>query len=64
MVIKNEREYKKALSIIEPMFGSGGPTLGTFEGDYFIAVCDAIAAYEEIHYPIWEDDGGTVKKTG
>ena len=51
MKIQAEIEYAEALAEIERMLASE-PLPGTPESDRFLEVCDAVEAYEAIHWPV------------
>jgi HTH-type transcriptional regulator / antitoxin HigA len=53
MKITTEEEYEKALHKLRALWDAEP---GTDEEDELIVLSDAIEAYEEIHYPIDEED--------
>jgi HTH-type transcriptional regulator / antitoxin HigA len=54
MEITNELEYEMALDDLKKLMDAKP---GTKEARRLVALADAIEAYEDIHYPIDEEDG-------
>ena len=51
MKITTVEEYEAALREVEPYFDDE-PEVGSPQAIRFIALCDAIEAYENVYYPI------------